>query len=138
MKVLIIDDDKNVGYSLQKVLRSAEMESFIAKNINEANGHLQEHSFELILLDICLGNGKNGFSFCKELSNPKTSHIPIIIISALWDYEDKIQGLELGLMTLSVNLLIRENFLQGLTLFAEGLRVSRSFKGSRNLLILET
>ena len=97
MKVLVIDDDENVGYSLKKVLISVGMNCFIAKNINEANSYIVEHSFDLILLDICLGNGKNGFSYCKELrDNPSTSNVPIVIISALWDYEDKIQGLELG------------------------------------------
>tara|TARA_Y100001954_G_scaffold24525_1_gene22337 strand:- start:3010 stop:3702 length:693 start_codon:yes stop_codon:yes gene_type:complete len=97
MKVLVIDDDKTVAYSLKKVLLSVGMEPFIAKDWNEANDHISVQDFGLILLDICLGNGKNGFNYCKELrDSPKTKDIPIIIISALWDYEDKIQGLELG------------------------------------------
>ena len=97
MKVLVIDDDKTVAYSLKKVLLSVGMEPFIAKDWNEANDHISVQDFGLILLDICLGNGKNGFNYCKELrDSSKTKDIPIIIISALWDYEDKIQGLELG------------------------------------------
>lgn len=97
MKVLVIDDDKSLTYSLKKVLLSVGMETFIAQNWNDASGFIFEENFDLILLDICLGNGKNGFNHCKELrENPKTKDIPIIIISALWDYEDKIQGLELG------------------------------------------
>ena len=97
MKVLVIDDDSSVAYSLKKVLLSIGMEAFIAKNWNEAIQLISDQTFGLILLDICLGNGKNGFNHCKELrANSKTKNTPLIIISALWDYEDKIQGLELG------------------------------------------
>ncbi|MBG09499.1 MAG: hypothetical protein CME68_12125 [Halobacteriovoraceae bacterium] len=97
MKVLVIDDDKSITYSLKKVLLSVGMEPFIAENWNQASDLILKEKFGLILLDICLGSGKNGFNHCKELrTNPKTMDTPIIIISALWDYEDKIQGLELG------------------------------------------
>ena len=41
--------------------------------------------------------GMSGFEVCEKVkANPKTAHIPIVIVTALSETKDRIQGLEAG------------------------------------------
>ncbi len=51
---------------------------------------------DLIISDVMMPK-KNGYQFCKEIrSDEKTSHIPIIMLTAKAGLDDKINGLETG------------------------------------------
>jgi DNA-binding response OmpR family regulator len=95
-KILVIEDDKDIVELLKHYL---DKENFILKDASDGYSGLKKmrtEDFDLIILDIMLPE-MDGLEVCKELrSNPKTSSIPIIMLTAKTEEADKIVGLELG------------------------------------------
>ncbi len=92
-KVLIVEDDKNIADLLRIYLEKEQMECKIA---GDGLAGLEEfHQFQpdLVLLDIMLP-GMDGWSVCKKIR--ETSKIPIIMLTAKGQLEDKVSGLEMG------------------------------------------
>lgn len=94
--VLIIDDDANIINLLSKRL---EQEGFKVKSAKDGNTGLDlanDQIPNIILLDLLMPE-MSGRETLKELkSNPDTALIPVIILSAVADTEDKIDGLAMG------------------------------------------
>lgn len=94
MKLLIIEDDKDL---CETIKTSLEKEYFIIETADEYNTSLEkikEYNYDCILLDIMLPNG-NGLQILEELKKKnKTGNV--IIISAKDSLDDKLKGLELG------------------------------------------
>lgn len=95
-KVLVVDDEKDIVDILKYNLeRENEFEVFTAKDGREAL-ELADSIPDLIMLDIMMPE-LNGFEVCKQLkSNPATSKIPIIFLTAKENEIDEILGLEIG------------------------------------------
>jgi len=85
-KILVIEDDKDIRDTIVYILQEEEYE-VIASEDSKILKSLNEHNPDLILLDNWLTDWKsdaNGQQLSKELkSNTATSHIPVIIISAV-------------------------------------------------------
>jgi DNA-binding response OmpR family regulator len=81
-KILVVDDNEDILNIISIVL---EMEGYYVTCANDGsmvNAKVQSELPDLILLDIMLA-GMDGRDICKALkSDPQTSHIPIIMISA--------------------------------------------------------
>jgi len=94
--ILNIDDDHGTRYAISRVLRQAGFEVKEAASGREALKMAKEHP-DLILLDIQLPD-INGFEVCRRIkSDPATSHIPILHLSAVrLEDHDKVEGLETG------------------------------------------
>jgi CheY-like chemotaxis protein len=81
-KVLIIDDDNSVRMTLKVLLRKAGLEFTEAENGEQGIAAATGTSPDLILCDINLGGGLNGFGVVERLrGNPVTASIPIILIT---------------------------------------------------------
>lgn len=95
-KILIVDDIP-VNIQLQETyLSSLGFHTIVAHNGIEALKKVSEEHPDLILLDVMMPK-MNGFETCKHLKRQKeTRHIPIIMVTALNELEDKIKGLEAG------------------------------------------
>ena len=95
-KILIVDDNsENLGV-LFNVLDARGYEVRIAQDGESAIKKIKLEPPQLILLDIMMP-GIDGFETCIRIkSNPKTSQIPVIFMTAMSDAVDKIKGLELG------------------------------------------
>jgi two-component system alkaline phosphatase synthesis response regulator PhoP len=95
-KVLIIEDDKDIVELLKHYL---EKESFTLHSATDGFAGLKEAKtgkFDLLILDIMLPE-MDGLEVCKELrGDPRTSFIPVIMLTAKTEETDKIVGLELG------------------------------------------
>ena len=96
LTVLVVDDEAfNVDYLLQ------ELEDFGVKTIAAANGvealaQVEEHSPDLVLLDIMMPR-MDGFEvLAKMKSDAATRDIPIVIISAHSDMPHILKGIEMG------------------------------------------
>ena len=95
-KILVVDDEKDIvdiiKYNLE---REKEYEVLTASNGKQAI-EAAETNPDLILLDIMMPE-LNGFEVCKILkSNPQTSGIPVIFLTAKENEIDEILGLEIG------------------------------------------
>ncbi len=95
-KILLVDDIA-INLELQKAyLQGAGYEVVMAMDGEEALRKVYTESPDLILLDIMMPK-KNGYEVCRILKNdPTTRFIPIIMVTALKDIEDKIRGIEAG------------------------------------------
>lgn len=95
-KILIVDDI-SVNVQLQKTyLQAAGYTIAVARDGLEALQKVKEDPPDLILLDVMMPT-MNGFEVCSRLKkNENTRFIPIIIVTALDEVEDKIKGIEAG------------------------------------------
>ncbi len=94
MKILVVDDDKEIAQLLEIYIRNEGYEPVSAYSGQEALTRLRtESDIGLMILDIMMP-GMNGIEVVKEVR--KDSQIPIIILSAKTEDMDKIQGLISG------------------------------------------
>jgi two-component system copper resistance phosphate regulon response regulator CusR len=95
MRVLLIEDEQKTGYSVQSYLKDeCRFEVIWLKNGLEGLEMAKKESFDIILSDIILP-GIDGIKICSELRNLDIK-TPILILSALYQAEDKVQGLNAG------------------------------------------
>lgn len=94
MKILIIEDEKELVKSMAQYLRQESYVCEIAYTAHEANEKILLFEYDCILLDINLPDG-NGLKILDTLKqNNKTDGV--IIITARNSMDDKIKGLNLG------------------------------------------
>lgn len=95
-RVLVVDDiDANVKL-LEARLTAEYFEVLTASGGAEALDLCTRESVDVVLLDVMMPE-MDGFEVCRRLkSNPSTQHIPVIMITALDQPSDKVQGLEAG------------------------------------------
>lgn len=95
-KILIVEDEKNIVKMLDYNLKKEGFKTVSCYNGEEALNAAEREHPDLIILDIMLP-GMDGLEVCKTIrKGDKTSHIPIIILTAKTQETDKIIGLELG------------------------------------------
>jgi two-component system cell cycle response regulator len=96
--VLVIDDSADVQRLLRARLRHEEMELVSAASGAEGLAMLERSAPAIILLDLDMP-GMDGFEVLRALKNSDTTmHIPVIVLSALCNAEDKITAFDLGAM----------------------------------------
>lgn len=92
-KILIVDDEKPISDIIKFNLTKEGYETVTAFDGREAIEKFEEENPDLIILDLMLP-GLDGLEVAKEVR--KTSHIPIIMLSAKDSEFDKVIGLEIG------------------------------------------
>ena len=92
MKILVIEDDRDIEELLQFFLEDNGYQVAIARDGLEGITMFREGGFSLILLDIMLPK-IDGYAVCELVR--KESDIPIILVTALSDEEDQMKGLDL-------------------------------------------
>ncbi|WP_347488758.1 response regulator transcription factor [Desulfoscipio sp. XC116] len=96
LKILVVDDEKNILELISYNLKREGYTVFTAENGLDVLHISEEAKPDLIILDIMLP-GKDGIEVCKQLRfNASTSDIPIIILSAKDEEIDKVVALEIG------------------------------------------
>lgn len=95
-RVLVVDDMPANVKLLEARLSNEYFDVVTASDGPSALGLLNANTPDIVLLDVMMP-GMSGFEVCKEIkSNPKTSHIPVVMVTALSETKDRIQGLEAG------------------------------------------
>lgn len=94
-RILVVDDEESLCEILQFNLESEGYEVTTANSAEEAL-RLDIKSFDLILLDVMMGemSGTRMASLLK--ADPETAHVPIIFCTARDCEDDRVSGLELG------------------------------------------
>ncbi|MGI8952064.1 MAG: response regulator transcription factor [Chitinophagaceae bacterium] len=94
MKILIAEDEEKLAAFIQKGLQQAGHVVQQCNNGSQALEKAASENFDLILLDLMMP-GANGFEVLKNLRAFKIQ-TPVIIVSALSDTQQVVQGLDLG------------------------------------------
>lgn len=92
-RALLIDDDVKLGRLLKDFLKKSKIHLFTISNPTVSLSSIEEYQPDIIILDVMMPK-MNGFEVCKTIRNIHS--IPIIMLSARGDSEDKIKGLDLG------------------------------------------
>jgi len=93
--VMIVDDEPDIREVMRFALEEGGFHTLEAGHADEARKLLPEHP-DLVLLDWMLP-GRSGLELAAQLKqNPKTRHMPIIMVSARGEEEDRVKGLDTG------------------------------------------
>lgn len=93
-KVLIVDDDPAICKLLEKVMHSNELETMVVNSGNAALSVIANHKFDIILLDVMLGD-MEGFEVIKRIRSQGID-TPVMIVSGRNEDYDSLYGLSLG------------------------------------------
>ena len=91
--ILIVDDDDRIRNLLKEYLNDNNYVISTANDAKNAKVKLKQFKFDLIVLDVMMP-GQNGYDLTKEIK--KNISIPIILLTAKSEVENRIMGLELG------------------------------------------
>ena len=91
--ILVVDDDDRIRSLLKDYLEDNNYIVSTAENAEEAKNKLEHFKFDLIILDVMMP-GQNGYDLTKDVK--KKMKIPIILLTAKGEVENRIKGLELG------------------------------------------
>lgn len=95
-RVLVVDDDPDMGAFLALLLRKEGMRADVVEEGDSALMRVMTDPPDLILLDVVMP-GLSGFEICQRLkSEEATALIPIVLITGLEDQESRIRGIEAG------------------------------------------
>ena len=96
-KILIVDDEEKVRKLVEVTLSVGDLEILHASSGDEALKITREAKPDIILLDIMMPGGLDGFDVCKLLKkDPDTKDIYIIMLTAKGQQADREKGLALG------------------------------------------
>ncbi|MDA8131280.1 MAG: response regulator [Elusimicrobia bacterium] len=95
-KVLVVDDDPNVGLLISAVLKKYNYLVTTLYGGNEVLAFLKDNTPDLILLDLRMP-GIDGYALCKRIREaPGTRDIPVIILSGVSEVDARVTTIELG------------------------------------------
>ena len=91
--ILVVDDDDKIRSLIKEYLSNKGYIVSTAENANKAKIKIDIFNFNLIILDVMMP-GQSGYDLTKELKASK--NIPIILLTAKGEVENRIHGLEIG------------------------------------------
>jgi len=95
-KILIVDDEPDIVETLKFLIESEGFESITAVDGEEALRKAKEENPDVMILDVMLPK-INGYKVCRLLKfDSKYKHIPILMVTARSQEEDKVIGEETG------------------------------------------
>ena len=95
-KALVVEDDVVLAELLAEVLRRMEFEPAVLHEGRGVVDFARNHPLDLILLDLMLPD-TSGYEICEKLKlDRQTNLIPVIIVTARGQAEDKLRGLRVG------------------------------------------
>jgi PleD family two-component response regulator len=94
--ILVVDDDPDVVAYLRRNLERIGFVLDVASDAEQVARRLEEHTPDLILLDVMMPEG-NGFGVLRRLAAGRdTSTIPVIVLTAAGRTTDRVRALRLG------------------------------------------
>jgi DNA-binding response OmpR family regulator len=93
-KILLVEDDRNLGIVIHDYLELSDFKVMLAKNGQEGLDEFKQESYSLVLLDVMLPL-VDGFSVAEEIRKTDCE-TPIIFMTAKSLKEDRIKGFKLG------------------------------------------
>jgi DNA-binding response OmpR family regulator len=94
MKVLLVDDNKEILFGLEKLLNEANFHTHTAINLEEAKNALIEFEYDLIILDWMLPDG-SGVEFLAKIRQDFYT-TAVLLLSSKSEITDKVEALDSG------------------------------------------
>ena len=94
MRLLIADDEENLAYALKAVLEDAGYNCDVCFDGKSAIRLISQEIYDGLILDIMMPE-KNGYEVLSIIRKKKID-IPVLLLSALNEVDDKVQGFDLG------------------------------------------
>ena len=95
-KILVVEDEQAIREMIGIALRNAGYECLEAADTTQAQAAILAHTPDLVLLDWMLP-GVSGVDYARQLRREKlTQHLPVIMLTARTQEEDKVKGLDTG------------------------------------------
>ena len=91
--ILVVDDDDRIRELVKEYLKENRFIVSSGNSAEEAKIKMSYFKFDLMVLDVMMP-GQNGLELTKEIK--KNSTVPIILLTAKGEVENRIEGLELG------------------------------------------
>ena len=91
--ILVVDDDDRIRGLLKDYLKDNNYIVSTAENAEQAKNKLEYLKFDIIILDVMM-TGQNGYELTAEIK--KKMKVPIILLTAKGEVENRIKGLEIG------------------------------------------
>ena len=91
--ILVVDDDDKIRNLLKEFLNAQEFYVTTASNAEDAEKKMGHFKYEILVLDVMMP-GIDGYQLTKNIK--KKSKVPIILLTAKGEVENRIKGLELG------------------------------------------
>lgn len=93
MHILVVDDDARLRSLLARYLRDNNFYVSVARDAKEARVFIKQYKLDIIILDVMMPN-ETGIEFLSKLR--KESKLPVILLTAMGETMDRIEGLEKG------------------------------------------
>ena len=94
MRVLIVEDERNLAETLREMLKQNRFDSDVCLDGETGLAYARENAYERIILDVMLPK-RSGFSVVEELRK-EGSATPVLLLTAKSGVEDYVRGLDLG------------------------------------------
>jgi len=124
-RILIVEDEENLGVTLQEYLENIDYEVKLAQSVAEAQSLFNIFRPQVVLMDIGLPDG-SGLELAREMRSLRDDFL-LFFLSALNDPDTKVEGLEIG----AEDYITKPFALKELTL-----RLERSFQLKKTMLEL--
>ncbi len=92
-RILIIEDDEDIGMIEEMYLTASGFETCLLKDGLNIDSVFEKESYDLVLLDLMLP-GKDGYTICKEIR--EHFDMPILMVTARGELVDRVHGLDAG------------------------------------------
>lgn len=93
MKILLVEDNKTIAQNIKKYLELEGYEILVAENWLYGLEVAKKNNFDLMLLDLMLP-WMDGIEICKHIKKEK--NVPIIMTTAKWQLDDKLEWFDVG------------------------------------------
>lgn len=93
-KILLAEDDQNLGFVVQDHLIQEGYEVILARDGQEALTHFRNHHFDLCIIDVMMPK-MDGFSLAQKIRSGD-EFVPVIFLTAKAMEEDRLKGFEIG------------------------------------------
>ncbi len=94
MRILVVEDEKNIASFIERGLKEQHYAVDVALDGALASSLAEVNDYDLVILDGMLP-GKDGFALCQEMRASKPN-ILILMVTARYSVKDKVRGLESG------------------------------------------
>ncbi len=94
MKILVVEDEKDLNKIITKYLKKSNYSVDSAYDGEEALDYINVGEYDVIILDIMMPK-MNGYDFIKQIRRDK-NNVAVLMLTAKDSLEDKVKGLDLG------------------------------------------